>query len=55
MSERSRLISDVLKITKSLDIEGSLMAVDIEKTLILLIILSWCACWKNGFGNEFWK
>ena len=31
ISESGRLISDVLEITNSLDIEGLLMAVDIEK------------------------
>ena len=39
LSESGRLVSDVLKITNSLDIEGLLMTVDIEKPLILLIIL----------------
>ena len=40
MSESGRLISDVLKITISLHIEGLLMTVDIEKPLVLSIILS---------------
>ena len=39
LSESGRLVSDVLKITNSLDIERFLMTVDIEKPLILLIIL----------------
>ena len=39
LSESGRLVSDVLKITNSLDIERFLMTVDIENPLILLIIL----------------
>ena len=35
----SRPISDVLEIANSLDIEGLLMAVDIEKTLSILLFV----------------
>ena len=40
LSESGRLISDVLKITNSLDIEGLLMTVDIEKAFDSIIIFS---------------
>ena len=54
ISESGRLISDVLEITNSLDIEGILMAVDIEKAFdsinhsFLMGVLK-----KFGFGNNF--
>ena len=38
ISESGRLISDVLEITNSLDIEGLLMTVDIEKAFDSIII-----------------
>ena len=52
----SRLIFDVLKITNSLDIEGLLMTVDIEKALNS-INHSFLVCMLKeiGFGNEFQK
>ena len=55
-SESGRLISDVLKITNSLNIEGLLMTVDIEKVFdsinhsFLIYVLK-----KFGFGNDFQK
>ena len=56
ISECDRLISDILEITNSLDIEGILMTVDIEKafdsinhSLIMLVLK------KFGFGNDFRK
>ena len=54
ISESGRLMSDVLEITNSLDIEGILMAVDIEKAFdsinhsFLMDVLK-----KFGFGNNF--
>ena len=54
LSEGSTLISDVLEITNSFDIEGLLMTVDIEKAFdsinhsFLMYVLK-----KSGFGNEF--
>ena len=56
LSESSTLISDVLEITNSFDIEGLLMTVDIEKAFdsinhsFLMYVLK-----KSGFGNEFQK
>ena len=56
LSESSTLISDVLEITNSFDIEGLLMTVDIEKAFdfinhsFLMYVLK-----KSGFGNEFRK
>ena len=54
ISESSRLISDVLEITNSLDIERILMTVDIEKAFdsinhsFLMYVLK-----KFGFGKDF--
>ena len=54
ISESGRLTSDVLEISNSLDIEGLLMIVDIEKAFdsindsVLMCVLK-----KFGFGNEF--
>ena len=56
ISESVRLISDVLEITNSVDIEGILMTVDIEKAFdfinhsFLIYVLK-----KFGFGNDFQK
>ena len=56
ISESGRLISDVLEITNSLNIEGLLMTVDIEKAFdsinhsFLICVLK-----KFGFGNDFQK
>ena len=56
ISESGRLISDVLEITNSLDIEGLLMTVDIEKAFdsinhsFLMSVLK-----KLGLGNDFRK
>ena len=56
INESGRLISDVLQITNSLDIEGLLMTVDIEKGFdfinysFLMYVLK-----KFGFGNNFRK
>ena len=56
ISEIGRLISDVLEIINSLDIEGILMAVDIEKAFhsINHSFLT-CVLKKFGFGNDFRK
>ena len=51
ISESGRLISDVLEITDSLDIEGLLMTVDIEKILDS-INHSFLMCVLKKFG--FW-
>ena len=54
ISESGRLISDILEITNSLDIEGILMTVDIEKAFdsvnhpFLMCVLKKC-----GFDNDF--
>ena len=54
ISESGRLISDILKITNSLDIEGILVTVDIEKAFdsfnhpFLMCVLK-----KFGFDNDF--
>ena len=54
INESGRLTSDVLEISNSLDIEGLLMIVDIEKAFdsindsVLMCVLK-----KFGFGNEF--
>ena len=56
ISESGRLISDILEITNSLDIEGILMTVDIEKPFhsinhsFLMYVLK-----KIGFGYDFRK
>ena len=56
ISESGRLKSDVLEITNSLDIEGLLMTVDIEKAFdsinhsFLMSVLK-----KLGLGNDFRK
>ena len=56
ISESGRLISDVLEITDSLDIEGILMTVHINKAFnsinhsVLMCVLK-----KFGFGNDFPK
>ena len=44
ISESGRLTSDVLEITNSVDIEGILMTVDIEKVYVLKTF---------RFGNDF--
>ena len=56
ISESGRLISDVLEITSSLNIEGLLMTVDIKKTFdsINYSFMMWVLA-KFGFGNEFRK
>ena len=56
ISESGRLISDILKITNSLDIEGILITADTEKAFdsinnsFLMFVLK-----KFGFGNDFRK
>ena len=58
ISESGRLISDVLEITNSLDIEGLLMTVDIEKAFDSINhSFLMCLLRKIGFGNDFrkWK
>ena len=58
ISESSRLISDVLEITNTLDIEGLLMTIDIEKAFDF-INYSFLKCvlknldLETNFGNEF--
>ena len=60
ISESGRLISDVLEITNSLDIEGLLMTVDIEKTfdsinhsflMCVLKKLDLAANFENGYNS----
>ena len=56
ISESVRLISDVLEITNSVDIEGILMTVDIEKAFDFInhsFLI--CVLKKFGFGNDFQK
>ena len=56
ISESGWLISDVLEIINSLNIEGLLMTVDIEKTCDSINhSFLMCVLKKFGFGNEFWK
>ena len=56
ISESGRLISDVLEITNSLDIEGLLMTVDIEKAFDSINhSFLMCVLKKFGFGNDFRK
>ena len=56
ISESGRLISDVLEITNSLDIEGLLMTVDIEKAFDSInYFFLMCVLKKFGFGNDFRK
>ena len=56
ISESSRLISDVLKVTNSLDIEGLLMTADIEKVFDSINhSFLMCMLKKFGFGNDFGK
>ena len=56
ISESGRLISDVLEITNSLDIEEILMTVDIEKAFDSINhSFLMCVLKKFGFGNDFRK
>ena len=56
ISESGRLISDVLEITNSLDTEGLLMTVDIEKAFDSINhSFLMCVLKKFGFGNDFRK
>ena len=56
ISKIGRLISDVLEIINSLDIEGILMAVDIEKAFDSINhSFLMCVLKKIGFGNDFRK
>ena len=56
ISESDRLISDVLEITNSLDSEGILMTVDIEKAFDSINhSFLMCVLKKFGFGNDFRK
>ena len=53
ISESGRLISDVLDITNSLEIEGLLMTVDIEKAFDSIYhSFLMCVLKKIGFGND---
>ena len=53
ISESGRLISDVLEITNSLDIEGLLMIVDIEKAFDSINhSFLMCVLKKFGFVND---
>ena len=54
ISESGRLICDVLQVTNSLDLEGMLMAVNIEKAFDSINhSLLMCVLRKFGFGNDF--
>ena len=54
--ESGTLISDVLQITNSLDIEGMLMTVDIEKAFDSINhSFLMCVLKKGGVGNDFQK
>ena len=56
ISESGRLISDVFQITNSLDTEGILMTVDIEKVFDSINhSFLMCVLKKFGFGNDFRK
>ena len=56
ISESGRLISDVLEIANSIDNEGLLMTVDIEKAFDSFNhFFLMCVLKKIGFGNEFRK
>ena len=56
INESGRLISDVLEITNSSDIEGLLMTVDIEKAFDSINHSFLINVWKKfRFGNEFRK
>ena len=56
LSKSGRLISDVLEITNSLDIEGILMTVDIEKAFDSINhSFLMCVLKKFGFDNDFRK
>ena len=56
ISESGRLIPDVLEITHSLDIEGILMTVDIEKAFDSINhSFLMCVLKKFGFANDFRK
>ena len=56
ISECGRLISHILEITNSLDIEGILMTVDIEKAFDSINhSFLMCVLKKFGFGNDFRK
>ena len=56
ISESGRLISDVLEITNSLDTEGLLMTVDIEKAFDSINhSFLMCVLKKFGFGSDFRK
>ena len=55
LSESGRLISDVLEITNSLDIEGLLMTINIEAFDSINHSFLMCVLKKFGFGNEFRK
>ena len=56
ISECGRLISHILEITNSLDIEGILMTVDIEKAFDSIShSFLMCVLKKLGFGNDFRK
>ena len=47
ISEKQRVISDILEIANTLALEGFLAIVDIKKHLILLITASYCKFFKN--------
>ena len=56
ISESGRLISDVFEIINSLDIEGLLITVDIEKAFDSINhSFLMCGLKKFGFGNKFRK
>ena len=54
ISESGRLISDILQVTNSLDLEGMLMTVNIEKAFDSINhSLLMCVLRKFGFCNDF--